>query len=183
MTILPDIVREAKIVSGNDCKLVSDFLPSTSASNFDFDSSHNKDEKTVRFNKRHGSLRHDRHKTLIFNDKNRSTSYSRATRSTDFINIKNSPLATNYMYKWKPVERIPSKIVQAKVKIYKPPKRIEMTGRPCSPYRVKVDYETTEPTFYNEKRTLEMKRLQYLQAHTTWSIYPYAGVEEREEYK
>ncbi|RNA23799.1 methyl- -binding domain 4-like [Brachionus plicatilis] len=181
MTVLPDIVREAKIVSGKDNKLINEHFSSPSATNFDANQSN--DDKAQKASKRHGSLRHDKHKThFIFNDKNRSTSYSRATRSTDFINVKNSPIATNYVYNWKPVERLPSKLVQAKVKIYKPPKRIEMTGRPSSPYRVKVDYETTESTFHNDKRKLEMKRLQYLQAHTTWSIYPYAAVEEREVY-
>lgn len=57
-----------------------------------------------------------------------------------------------------------------------------MVGRPGSPYRVKSDWETTVPHFHNEKRTVEMKRLQYLKEHTAWSVYPYAAVEERECY-
>lgn len=59
---------------------------------------------------------------------------------------------------------------------------MEMVARPPSPYRVKTDWETVVPHFHNEKRAIEMKRLQYLKEHTGWSVYPYAGIEERETY-
>lgn len=120
---------------------------------------------------------------LISNDKRRSTSYRRFAKSSDFEKVKASPLATRFVYNWKPVERMPTRVVQAKVKVYKPPKRIEMTGRPSSPYRLCVDYETKDSHAHNHERTMAMKRLQYLKEHTEWSIYPYAGVEEREQYK
>lgn len=120
---------------------------------------------------------------LISNDKKRSTSYRRFAKSSDFEKVKASPLATRFVYNWKPLERLPTRVVQAKVKVYKPPKRIEMTGRPSSPYRLCVDYETKEPHAHNHERVMDMKRLQYLREHTEWSIYPYAGVEEREQYK
>ena len=186
MTLLPDIVREAKIVSGKDNKVINDLLPSTSITAFDLSlDGNNNEERPKRSKKRQNSIKNNdqQHPNLIYNDKMRSSSYARVTRSTDFINVKNSPLATSYIYNWKPVERLPTKVVQSKVKIYKPPKRIEMTGRPSSPFRVKVDYETTDSSYHNEKRSLDMKRLQYLQSHTAWSIYPYAAVDEREEYK
>lgn len=120
---------------------------------------------------------------LISNDKKRSTSYRRFVKSSDFEKVKASPLATRFVYNWKPLERLPTRVVQAKVKVYKPPKRIEMTGRPSSPYRLCVDYETKDSHAHNHERVMDMKRLQYLREHTEWSIYPYAGVEEREQYK
>lgn len=182
MNHLPDIVREEKILSGNNNKFIDEFFPSTSFCNFDFNFDPN--QKKTHYKKNNGSFINNVNKTnLISNNMNGRTSFARASRSTDFLNVKNSPLATNYMYNWKPHQRLTSKAVQAKVKIYKPPKRIEMTGRPSSPYKVKSDYETKEPTFHNEKRTYEMKKLQYMQAHSNWSIYPYAGIEEREDYK
>lgn len=119
---------------------------------------------------------------LIFNNGIRSTSYSRNARSSDFINAKNSPLATRLIYNWKPMERETTKSVQSRIKVYKPQKRMEIVARPTSPYRVKSDWETVVPHFHNEKRTIEMKRLQYLKDHTGWSVYPYAGVEEKEHY-
>lgn len=175
MNNLPNIVQVEKIVSGNDNKL-DEYFPSTSFSNFDFDPNQKKFQISEKCKKINGKLRFEA-------NINCRTPYVRATRSTDFINIKNTPIATNYIYKWKPNERLTSKVVQAKFKTYKPPKRIEMITRPSSPYKVKADYETMGSNFHNEKRTFEMKRLQYLQAHTTWSIYPYAGIEEREDYK
>lgn len=120
---------------------------------------------------------------IVLNDKQRSTSYRRLAKSDDFEKVKSSPLATRFVYNWKPNERSPTRVVQAKVKVYKPPKRIEMTGRPSSPYRLCVDYETKDSHAHNYERTMDMKRLKYLREHTEWSIYPYAGIEEREEYK
>lgn len=120
---------------------------------------------------------------IILNDKRRSTSYRRLAKSEDFDKVKSSPLATRFVYNWQPLERATTRVVQAKVKVYKPPKRIESTGRPPSPYRLCVDYETKDPHAHNHERTMAMKRLQYLREHTEWSIYPYAGIEEREEYK
>jgi len=119
---------------------------------------------------------------LIFNNGHRSTAYSRNARSTDFVSSKNSPLATRLIYNWKPVERETTKSVQSRIKVYKPQKRVEMCARPPSPYKVKNDWETAVPHFHNEKRAIEMKRLQYLKEHTGWSVYPYAGIEERETY-
>jgi hypothetical protein len=192
MTLLPDITREAKIVSGKEITNGSSLAPPATNASFEANSfienSEIKDDYSaskILFRKKPQSLSAATEKfpNLIFNDHNRSTAYQRLARSSDFTNAKNSPLATRLIYNWKPNERLTSKVVQTKVKIYKPSKRIEMTGRPSSPYKLKVDYETTEPHFHNEKRALEMKRLQYLKEHTTWSIYPYAAVEEREHYK
>ena len=192
MTLLPDITREAKIVSGKEIINGSSQVPPATNASFEasslLENSELKDDHTaskIMFRKKQQSLsaNNDKFPNLIFNDHNRSTAYQRLARSSDFINAKNSPLATRLIYNWKPNERLTSKVVQAKVKIYKPSKRIEMTGRPSSPYKLKVDYETSEPHFHNEKRALEMKRIQYLKEHTNWSIYPYAAVEERETYK
>lgn len=119
---------------------------------------------------------------LIFNNGNRSTGYCRNARSSDFVSAKNSPLATRLIYNWKPVERETTKSVQSKIKVYKPPKRMDVVARPPSPYRVKSDWETVVPHFHNEKRAIEMKRLQYLKEHTGWSVYPYGDVEEKEQY-
>lgn len=185
MTVLPEISREAKIVSGKDQK-----APASTHVNFDDDLNRstnalNKDDSSKYVVKKPRQPVHSSEPfpNLIYNDGQRSTSYRRLCRSSDFASVKNSPLATNLYYNWQPHERLASKVVQAKVMLYKPTKRIEMTGRPSSPYKLKVDYETSEPHFHNEKRSLEMKRLQYLREHTGWSIYPYAGIEEREEYK
>lgn len=120
---------------------------------------------------------------LILNNKLKSSSYRRLARSEDFERVKASPLATRLIYNWRPVERQPTRVVQAKVKVYKPPKRIEMPARPSSPYKLFVDYETKDPHAQNHERTMSMKRLQYLRQHTEWSIFPYAAIEEREEYK
>jgi len=120
---------------------------------------------------------------LIFNDRNRSSAYYRTARSSDFLNAKSSPLATRLLYNWTPLERETSKSVQSKIRVYKPPKRIENPARPPAPFKVKTMYETIDPHFHNEKRALEMKRLNYLKDHTEWSIYPYAAIEEREMYK
>jgi hypothetical protein len=81
------------------------------------------------------------------------------------------------------VERESTKSVQSRLKVYKPQKRMDNVARPPSPYRVKSDWETVVPHFHNEKRTIEMKRLQYLKEHTGWSVYPYGSVDEKEEYK
>lgn len=161
MTILPDIIREAKIVSGKD---QMNTLPATNITSYDLvnessefrreDPNNNSKifikKKTLNASDSEQSL-----PTLIFNDKNRSSSYQRLGQSTDFLNVKNSPLATKLIYNWKPVERLPTKVVQAKVKIYKPAKRIEMPARPPSPYKVQTHYETSEPHFHNEKEVLK----------------------------
>ena len=120
---------------------------------------------------------------LILNNQLKSSSYRRLARSEDFERVKASPLATRLIFNWRPVERQPTRVVQAKVKVYKPPKRIEMPARPSSPYKLFVDYETKDPHAQNHERTMSMKRLQYLRQHTEWSIFPYAAIEEREEYK
>lgn len=202
MTVLPDISREAKIVSGKDMKVFnsnsSNLLASTSIG-YEMapndlsagDSSANKEEgneftkskvmikKKPSFN----SIDKQLFPNLMSNDGKRSSAYQRLSHSSDYINVKNSPIATRLIYNWKPLERLPTKVVQAKVKIYKPSKRIDMPARPPSPYKVKTEYETVEPHFHNEKRALEMKRMQYLKEHTTWSVYPYGAIEEREGYK
>ena len=203
MTLLPDISREAKIVSGKELKTLDSNYHSHSASlataptatHVSYDLSASLDHTEIKDDHTMSKVATRRHKqpsltdatdkfpNLIFNDTNKSSAYQRLARSSDFLNVKNSPIATRLIYNWKPVERATRKLVQAKVKIYKPSKRIDMPGRPQSPYKLKVDYETTEPHFHNEKRTLEMKRMQYLREHTSWSIYPYAAVEERETYK
>lgn len=198
---LPDIVREPKIVSGKDQKvaLVSSLVASTSVS-FDLALSDSLDNASlIENNNNSGSkvyvktakagskeiiqLNEQTLPNLISNDKNRSTAYRRLARSSDFLNVKNSPLATRYVYNWKPLERLTSKTVQTKVKLYKPPRRIETTARPSSPYKVKTDFETFDLHEHNQKRSIEMRRLQHLKEHTEWSIYPYAAIEEREQYK
>jgi hypothetical protein len=120
---------------------------------------------------------------FILNEKKKSSAYYRRARSSDIYNVKNAPIATRLIYNWKPLERQPCRVVQAQVKIYKPPKRIDMVARPPSPYRVKSDWESSEAQFHNEKRTLEMKRLEYLRQHTDWAIPWYGDAQEREEYK
>lgn len=120
---------------------------------------------------------------LILNDGLRSRSYRRLARSTDFEKVKSSPLATRQIHAWKPLERLPSRVIQAKVKLYKPPKRLETTNRPSSPFRLTVDFETKDAHAQNHERTMAMKRLQYLREHTEWSIFPYGDVDEREHYK
>jgi hypothetical protein len=204
MSLLPDIIREAKVISGKDQiplyrEQIIAMATGLAASGY-MEPSHISDTKPD-FN-RSGT---DIHKTLrkknsfsckpaavvdqsyfpnlIFNNGQRSTSYCRNARSSDFVNSKNSPLATRLIYNWKPLERETTKSVNSRIKVYKPQKRIETVARPSSPYRVKSDWETTVPHFHNEKRTIEMKRLQYLKEHTSWSVYPYAAVEERENYK
>ncbi len=189
MSLLPDISREPKIISGKEnSTLMHNVANSLQATNISYDTtqyvkeSENKTTKVV-IQKKQPSLSGGAFPNLIFNDKQRSTAYQRLARSSDFINVKNSPLATRLVYNWKHVERLPTKVVEAKVKVYKPAKRISQQARPPSPYRVKSDWETSDPNFHNEKRTLEMKRMQYLKEHTRWSVYPYAAIEEREQYK
>lgn len=200
MSLLPDIIREAKIVSGKDqLPLFKDQIiamatglassgyfvdPSLVDSQIDIKASA---QDALLKKKRSFSSKTDKadqayFPNLIFNNRHRSTSYNRNARSSDFINAKNSPLATRLIYNWKPVERETTKSVQSKIKVYKPQKRMDMVARPPSPYRVKSDWETVVPHFHNEKRAIEMKRLQYLKEHTGWSVYPYAGIEEKEVY-
>ena len=197
MTVLPDIIREAKIVSGKDqityvkeCLLSmtsgqsnNSYFEETPADEIAGDRSNSK----LLIKKKMSSSATPGEKpflpNLIFNDRNRSSAYFRTTRSTDFLNVKSSPLATRLLYNWTPLERETSKSVQSKVKLYKPPKRIAEPARPPPPFKVKTMYETMDPHHHNEKRTLEMKRLNYLKDHTEWSIYPYAAIEERENYK
>jgi hypothetical protein len=200
--LLPDIIREAKIVSGKDqipifkehlLAMATGLASSGYFENMPVDSSNDikiraPESSKASYLRKKQSLSS---KTadpaylpnLIFNNGYRSTSYSRPSRSTDYINVKNSPLATRLFYNWKHVERETTKSVQSKIKVYKPPKRIEMPARPPSPYKVKSDWETVVPHFHNEKRAIEMKRLQYLKEHTGWSVYPYASIEEKEHYK
>lgn len=197
MTVLPDIIREAKIVSGKDqityvkeCLLSmtsgqnnNNYFEETTPDEIAGDRSNSK----LLIKKKMSSSATPGEKpflpNLIFNDRNRSSAYFRTTRSTDFLNVKSSPLATRLLYNWTPLERETSKSVQSKVKLYKPPKRIAEPARPPPPFKVKTMYETMDPHHHNEKRALEMKRLNYLKDHTEWSIYPYAAIEERENYK
>jgi hypothetical protein len=196
MTLLPDIVKEAKIVSGKENNNTSNGnLAAATSFSYDLtresldlanDPSKNKSQVKISSNikKKHSLSSKDvNFPHLIINDTNRSSSYQRTQRPSDLTNVQNSPLATRLIYNWKPLERLPTKVVQAKVKIYKPPKRIEQPARPPSPYRIKSDWETTDTHFHNQKRTQEMKSLQYLKQHTNWSIYPYASIDEREGYK
>jgi hypothetical protein len=122
---------------------------------------------------------------IILNDgsKKRSTSYHRLMRSSDFEKVKNAPIATRLIYNWKPLEHLSTKVVQAKVKLYKPKKKIESTARAPSPYRLQWSWESSEPNLHNEIRAQEMKRIKYMQDHAKWSVYPYGSVEEREDYK
>ena len=120
---------------------------------------------------------------LIFNDGKKSTSYTRFFRSTDFESVRNAPIATRLIYNWKPLERTTNKMAQAKIKLHNPKKRIEAPGRPHSPYRIQWAWETADANLHNEKRAKEMKSLKYMQEHAKWSVYPYGGVEEKEEYK
>lgn len=197
---LPDIIREPKIISGNDqiplfkeqiiamatglaasgyIEPMTDSKPELKRSCTDLTkSSLRKNSQSCK-----ASVDQAYFPNLIFNNGQRSTSYSRNARSSDFLSAKNSPLATRLIYNWKPVERQTTKSVQSRIKVYKPDKRMQMVARPPSPYRVKTDWETAVPHFHNEKRAIEMKRLQYLKEHTGWSVYPYAGIEERENYK
>lgn len=190
MTLFPDIIREAKIVSGKDqIPYVKERLLAMAtglASNnsyYDTDDENNR----VLVKKKTSSSATPGEKTflpnLILNDKTRSTGYFRAARSTDFLNVKSSPLATRLLYNWTPLERETSQSVQSRIKVYKPTRRIDAPSRPPPPFKVKTMYETIDPHFHNEKRALEMKRLNYLKDHTEWSIYPYANIEERENYK
>ena len=198
MSLLPDIIREAKIVSGKDqIPLYKEQLMAMAtglaASGFFENMNDSTNDIKIREPESSGSRKKQSLSSknseqgyfpnLIFNNGYRSTSYNRNVRSTDFLNVKNSPLATRLIYNWKPVERETTKSVQSKIKVYKPNKRIDMPARPASPYKVKSDWETVVPHFHNEKRAIEMKRLQYLKEHTGWSVYPYAGIEEKEQYK
>jgi hypothetical protein len=191
-SLFPDITREAKIVSGKEA--ASTNLTAITSTNISFDltqSDHNLEnvanETTGRVyvkpavNK--SKATQQQLPILISNDKTRSTSYRRLASSSDFLNVKNSPLATRCVYDWKPMERLTTKVVQAKVKVFKPPRRIEMPARPSSPFKVLVDYETFDSHEHNSNRSLSMKRLKYLKDHTEWSIFPYASIEEREQYK
>lgn len=190
---LPDIIREAKIISGKEQlplykeQILAMASGLTASSNFD---SHEKLDSCSQMHRNKHNLRgktshvdQGYFPNLIFNNGTRSTSYTRNTRSRDFINSKNSPLATRLIYNWKPVERESAKSVQSRLKVYKPQKRMDVVARPSSPYRVKSDWETVVPHFHNEKRTIEMKRMQYLKEHTGWSVYPYGSVDEKEDYK
>jgi len=201
MTIFPDIIREAKIVSGKDqIAYVKECLLSMTSSTSGQNNNNNTyfeetavsdeigDNSRLLVKKKMSSSATPGEKpsflpNLIFNDRNRSSAYFRTTKSTDFLNVKSSPLATRLLYNWTPLERETSKSVQSKVKLYKPPKRIAEPARPPPPFKVKTMYETIDPHHHNEKRALEMKRLNYLKDHTEWSIYPYAAIEERENYK
>ena len=196
MTLLPDIVKEAKIVSGKENNSASNGnIAAATSISYDItresldlatDSSKTKSEVKISNNmkkKNSISSKDVNFPHLILNDSNKSSSYQRAQRPSDITNVQNSPIATRLIYNWKPLERLPTKVVQAKVKIYKPPKRIDQPARPPSPYRIKSDWVTIDPHFHNQKRTQEMKSLQYLKQHTNWSIYPYASIDEREEYK
>ena len=199
MALLPDIVREAKIVSGKDKELnvkqhlfaMATGLTSTShyyeTNKTSSDNINKRNEMSKVLIKRNNSLSasHDRSifPHLITNDGHRSTAYQRVIRSSDFSNVKSSPLATRLIYNWTPLERKTTLEVEAQAKMFKPPKRIEMPGRPVSPYKVTADYESGEPHLHNEKRALDMKRMQYQREHTTWSVYPYAAIQEREYYK
>ena len=204
-SLLPDIVKEAKIVSGkenNNSASNGNLAAATATSiSYDFltresldlanDSSKIKSQVKISTNNNNNNMKKKHSFSakdvnfphLILNDTNRSSSYQRAQRPSDITNVQNSPLATRLIYNWKPLERLPTKVVQAKVKIYKPPKRIDQPARPPSPYRIKSDWETIDTHFHNQKRTQEMKSLQYLKQHTNWSIYPYASIDEREGYK
>lgn len=203
MSLLPDIIREAKIVSGKDqVPLYKDQIIAMAtglAASGCFESqgilsnsqqdlyksaefSNTKPRKNSRSKQSKTAVDQAYFPNLIFNNGSRSTSYHRNARSSDFVHAKNSPLATRLIYNWKPVERETTKSVNQRLKVYKPQKRMEVVARPPSPYRVKSDWETVVPHFHNEKRAIEMKRLQYLKDHTGWSVYPYAGIEERETY-
>ena len=191
MTLFPDIIREAKIISGKDqIPYVKEQLlamaSGLAANNTYYDASDENGERIIS-KKKLSSSATPGEKTflpnLIFNDKNRSSALYRTARSTDFLNVKTSPLATRLLYNWTPLERQTTKSVQSKIKVFKPQKRIDMPARPPEPFKVKTMYETIDPHFHNEKRALEMKRLNYLKDHTEWSIYPYAAIDERETYK
>lgn len=126
--------------------------------------------------------------SLIFNDKKRSTAYHRLSRlnsSNGEIDSKliTSPIATNIYHNWPATQRLRASAVKAKSRVYKPSQRISEPSRPPAPYKVNTSYESVEAHFHNEKRVWEMKRWQYIREHTTWSIYPYAALDERESYK
>lgn len=192
MTLFPDIIREAKIVSGKDQipyvkeKLLA--MATGLASNNTYYDTDDDNNKVLVKKKTSGSNSATPGEksflpNLIFNDKTRSSAYYRTAKSTDFLNVKTSPLATRLLYNWTPLERETTKSVQSKIRVYKPPKRIDAPARPPAPFKVKTMYETIDPHFHNEKRALEMKRLNYLKNHTEWSIYPYAAIDEKETYK
>jgi hypothetical protein len=128
-------------------------------------------------------LRNQKLPSLIFNDGQRSMAYTRVIRSSDFVNVRNAPIATRLIYNWEPSKRNTTKMATSKVKLFKPKKRIEMPARPPSPYKIQWGWETSEASFHNEKRALEMKSLKYVQDHAKWSVYPYAAIDEKEEYK
>jgi hypothetical protein len=128
-------------------------------------------------------LRQQKLPSLVFNDGQRSLAYTRVIRSSDFVNVRNAPIATRLIYNWEPAKRNTTKMATSKVKLFKPKKRIEMPARAPSPYKIQWGWETSEASFHNEKRALEMKSLRYMQDHAKWSVYPYAAVDEKEEYK
>ena len=181
MALLPDITKEAKIISGEE--KLNEFIAESSDSKYSMQSKlHSKSRQnsfcaastgfpSIVLNSGGGSLA------------TKKDTYQKLSASNDFLHIKHSPSATQYSYKWKPLERLTNKMVQARVKIFKASKRIDQPARQASPFRVAADWETSDAHFHNEKRTLEMKRMQYLREHTNWSIYPYASIDEREEYK
>jgi hypothetical protein len=114
----------------------------------------------------------------------KKNSNNRTSRSTDSNSMtKKYPSATKLSYSWKTVERVPSKVVDSQVKIYKPTKRLETITRPDSPYRMNTSWQTDHLQAQNHKRAEEMKRLEWLKQHTAYTIYPYGDIEEKETYK
>ena len=174
MTVLPDILREPSVVSIkppsassmpsliSDLKKLHENATPLGYSNSVIDGKTN-------------------FPTLIFND--RSTAYHRLSSNGELNKIVNSPLESNLIYNWPSTKRMQTTLMKSKSRVYKPVSRISQPGRPPAPYKVHSSFETEETNFHNEKRTLEMKRWQYLRDHTQWSIFPYAPIDEREVYK
>lgn len=121
--------------------------------------------------------------SLLMNEGKRSTAYTKVIKSSDFDLVRNAPIATRLIYNWKPLERVSYTESKARVKLFKPKKKIENTSQAPSPYKLQWGWETSDACFHNEKRALEMKSIKYMADHAKWSVYPYGNSDEREEYK
>lgn len=186
MTVLPDIVREPTIISGKENPYLKPLLPTTMSSSVpSFKNISKLQETAFSLSAPSGDVQ-ERFPNLIYNDKLRSTSYHRGSNfklsDEDKKKLANSPLATAVLYNWAHPKREVSEAIKSKSKVFKPVSRIAEPARPPAPFKVNSAWETSETHFYNERRTLDMKRWQYLQNHTQWSIFPYAKIDERESY-
>ena len=85
----------------------------------------------------------------------------------------------DYDYLWEPLQR---EDMRHQYDFYVTPKRI-IASRPDEPYKMTTMLETEERHYHNYRRVRAMQQRQWNKEHIQYTIYPYAGIAEREIYK